>query len=298
MLVAPNGAGKVLSIVILTFNEEANLPRCLQSLTGLDCDLFVVDSGSTDRTAEIARNFGATVVQHPFVNQGKQLNWALDHLPIRTPWVMRLDADERLTDELADELKASLPLMSATVSAAEMKRRVYFWGRWIRHGGYYPVWLLRLWRHGMARCEERWMDEHMIVQSGITMRLRNDFIDENHKGLGFWIDKHNRYADREVADMIAAAAGDSDRAADGRIARRRWLKRNLYGKMPLYWRAFFYWFYRYFILLGFLDGKPGLVFHFLQAFWYRFMIDAKLHEASIKTAETPRPQAADSRQAG
>ncbi len=295
---APNGVRKVLSIVILTFNEEANLPQCLQSLAGLDCDLFVVDSGSTDRTAEIARSFGATVVQHPFINQGKQLNWALDHLPIRTPWVMRLDADERLTDELADELKASLPSMPATVSAAEMKRRVYFWGRWIRHGGYYPVWLLRLWRHGMARCEERWMDEHMIVQSGITIRLRNDFIDENHKGLGFWIDKHNRYADREVADMIAAAVGDSDRGVDGSVARRRWLKQNLYGKMPLYWRAFFYWFYRYFILLGFLDGKPGLVFHFLQAFWYRFMIDAKLYEARIKAAETPQPHAADSRQAG
>jgi len=291
MLMTPDGAGKLLSVVILTFNEEANLPPCLESLAGLDCELFVVDSGSTDRTAELARSFGAIVAEHPFVNQGVQLNWALDHLPIRTPWVLRLDADERLTNELAAELKMTLPTMPAAVSAAEIRRRVYFWSRWIRHGGYYPVWLLRLWRHGMARCEERWMDEHMIVQSGSVIRLRHDFIDENHKGLGFWVDKHNRYADREVADLMAPDRRSIEHAGNERIARRRWFKQNLYGRMPLFWRAFFYWFYRYFILLGFLDGRPGMVFHFLQAFWYRFMIDAKLYEAEQSRGEPPRAAA-------
>ncbi|HUY18545.1 MAG TPA: glycosyltransferase family 2 protein [Candidatus Binataceae bacterium] len=292
---------KPLSVVILTFNEELNLPQCLRSLAGLECETFIVDSGSSDRTAEIARSFGATVVEHPFVNQGLQLNWALDNLPIRTPWVMRLDADERLTPELAAELGTILPSAPADVSAAEIKRRVYFWGRWIRHGGYYPFWLLRLWRHRQARCEERWMDEHMTVESGRVIRLGHDFIDENHKGLGFWIDKHNRYADREVADLLAAAKGSSAEApGNAQARRRRWLKQNLYGRLPMFWRAFFYWLYRYFILLGFLDGKPGLVFHFLQAFWYRFMIDAKLYEATTRVPQDPRPQAqpAESGRAG
>ena len=142
------------------------------------------------------------------------------------------------------------------------------------------------------------MDEHMIVQSGRVIRLRHDFIDENHKGLGFWVDKHNRYADREVADLLAAAKRSASDAPPAGAARRRWFKEKLYGRLPLFWRSFFYWSYRYFILLGFLDGKPGLVFHFLQAFWYRFMIDAKLYEAMSKAPQNPRPQPqpAESRQ--
>ncbi|MBF6568112.1 MAG: glycosyltransferase family 2 protein [Candidatus Binataceae bacterium] len=274
-------SSKLLSVVILTHNEEPNLAVCLSSLEGLSAEIFVVDSGSVDRTAEIARGFGARVVEHPFVNYAAQLNWALDNLPIRTPWVMRLDADERLTPELAAELQSALPEAPADVSAFMMKRRVYFWGRWIRHGGYYPTWLLRVWRHRQARCEERWMDEHMIVLAGQTLRLGNDFIDENRKGLGFWTGKHNRYADREVADLTASGLLSSAPGLPDQMGRRRWFKQNFYGRLPLFWRAFFYWFFRYFILLGFLDGKPGLVFHFLQGFWYRFLVDAKLYESGL-----------------
>ena len=193
----------MLSVVILTLNEEANLPLALASLRGLNAEVFVVDSGSTDRTLEIARAAGCHVVEHPFESQAHQLNWTLDTLPIGTPWVMRLDADERLTPELAQELADRLPALPDDVTGLLVKRRVYFWGRWIRHGGYYPTWLLRIWRHGRARCEQRWMDEHMVVGGGRTLRLDQDIIDENHKGLTFWTDKHNRYADREVKDLLA-----------------------------------------------------------------------------------------------
>jgi glycosyltransferase involved in cell wall biosynthesis len=192
-----------LSIVILTRDEEHNLPACLASLRGLDAEVFVVDSGSTDRTLEIARAAGCKVVQHPFESHAAQLNWALDNLPIVTPWVMRLDADESLTPELAEEIAERLPELPDDVTGLLVKRRVYFWGRWIRHGGYYPTWLLRIWRTGRARCEQRWMDEHMVVGGGRTLRLDHDLIDENHKGLTFWTDKHNRYADREVNDLLA-----------------------------------------------------------------------------------------------
>ena len=192
---------------------------------------------------------------------------------------MRLDADERLTPELAQELADRLPALPDDVTGLLVKRRVYFWGRWIRHGGYYPTWLLRIWRHGRARCEQRWMDEHMIVDGGRTLRLDQDIIDENHKGLTFWTDKHNRYADREVKDLLALRDRTRTAAAlDDQPGSRRWLKENLYGRAPLFWRAFGYWFYRYVLRLGFLDGRPGLVFHFLQGFWYRFLVDAKLVE--------------------
>jgi hypothetical protein len=234
----------------------------------------------------LARAAGCHVVEHRFESQARQLNWALDRLAIATPWVMRLDADERLTAELAQELSARLPELPDDVAGLLVKRRVYFWGRWIRHGGYYPTWLLRVWRHGHARCEERWMDEHMVV-CGRSLRLDHDIIDENHRGLSFWTDKHNRYADREVNDLVGLR--DRSRTAgdlDDQPGSRRWLKENLYGRAPLFWRAGAYWLYRYVLLLGFLDGRPGLVFHFLQGFWYRFLVDAKLAER-LREARSP-----------
>ncbi len=280
--------GPALSIIILTHNEEANLGFALASLRGLAAAIYVVDSFSTDGTVQIAEAAGCQVVQHAFVNQAEQLNWALDHLPVRTPWVMRLDADERLTPELVAELSRELPALPAEVVGLLVKRRVYFWGRWIRHGGYYPTWLLRLWRAGQARCEQRWMDEHMVV-TGATQRLAHDIIDENHKGLSFWTDKHNRYADREVRDLLAVAAGQAGAQPIDQAGRRRWLKERLYARGPLFWRSFLYWLFRYVIRLGFLDGRPGLVFHFLQAFWYRLLVDAKLYELERQARRRAAP---------
>ncbi len=268
-----------LSVVILTKDEEANLPVALRSLKKLGAAVFIVDSGSNDRTVEIAQAAGCTVVAHEFVTHARQLNWALDNLPLTTDWVMRLDADERLTDALIVELREKLPMLPPDVSGLMLKRRVYFWGRWIKHGGYYPLWLLRIWRRGAARCEDRDMDEHMLIAQGRIASLEYDFIDENQKGLGFFIDKHNRYADKEVAALRSAAGGADATRAGETVARKRFLKDQIYGRAPRYLRAFLYWAYRYFILLGFLDGKPGFVFHFMQGFWYRLLVDAKLTEA-------------------
>lgn len=271
-----------LSVVILTYDEEENLPYCLESLSELSCEIFVVDSGSRDATLKIARQAGCQVLQHEFVNQAEQLNWALKELPIRTPWVMRLDADERLTAELVEELKEKLPALPSHISALTIKRRVYFWGRWIRHGGYYPTWLLRVWRHGYAHCEARWMDEHMVIRDGEVSKLSNDLVDENRKDLTFWIAKHNRYADRELKDILETSTSEVEGLV-GQARTRRWLKSNVYSHAPLFLRAFFYWVYRYVFLLGFLDGTAGLIFHFLQGFWYRFLVDAKLYEYRLSS---------------
>jgi glycosyltransferase involved in cell wall biosynthesis len=266
-----------LSVVILTYNEEANLCHTLQSLVALDATVFVVDSGSTDRTRELAAAAGCKTVVHSFTNQADQLNWALDNLPLESEWIMRLDADERITPELVAELRSAIAEAPSDVTAFELKRRVYFWGRWIRHGGYYPTWLLRVWRRGTARSEQRWMDEHIVSLRGVTRRLEHDIVDENHKGIAFWVEKHNRYADREVQDLVDARAASAV-PVTGQAARRRWLKTNVYGRTPLFARAFAYWVFRYILKLGFLDGVPGLMFHFNQGLWYRLLVDAKLYE--------------------
>ncbi len=272
----------MLSVIILTYNEAANLPTCLASLQPLNAEIFIVDSGSSDNTIEIATQAGCQVFSHPFENYAKQLNWAIENLPVSTPWIMRLDADERLTPELVDELKTTLPETPKQITGYQVKRRVFFMGRWIRHGGYYPTWLLRVWRTGLGTCEQRWMDEHIILSEGEVANLKHDIIDENQKGLTFWTDKHNRYADREVKDLLGVTLDEQDDLLNtnqfSQAGQRRWVKKNLYGRSPLFIRAFLYFLMRYIIGLGFLDGIQGLIFHFLQGFWYRFLVDAKIYE--------------------
>ncbi len=272
----------MISIIILTRNEEVNLPACLTSLQQLEAEIFIVDSGSTDRTVEIAKDSNCQVFEHPFENQAQQINWALENLRIKTPWIMRLDADERLTPELVEELNQILPQTPANITGYQVKRRVFFMGRWIRYGGYYPTWLLRIWRTGIGTCEQRWMDEHIVLSKGKIANLEYDIIDENNKGLNFWIDKHNSYANREVKDMLTMGSLATDslikKGQLSQASQRRWVKQNLYRRSPLFVRSFLYFFMRYTFGLGFLDGTEGLIFHFLQGFWYRFLVDAKIYE--------------------
>jgi glycosyltransferase involved in cell wall biosynthesis len=274
-----------ISVVILTYNEEVNLPACLDSLKGLACEVFVVDSGSTDRTAEIARSYGAEVALHEFQTQAQQLNWALDHLTFKGDWVLRMDADERLTPELAQELVTRLPTFPPAITGLYLKRRTYFMGRWIRYGGYYPTWILRVWRTGKAQCEGQYLNEHMILLEGTAAQLTQDFIDWNLKGLGFWVEKHNHYATRFARELTALQDGSSAHITSIKATpfgtqeqRKRWLKQQVYARLPLFFRSFVYFVYRYVFLGGFLDGKEGLMFHFLQGFWYHFLVDAKVYE--------------------
>lgn len=277
-----------LSVLILTHNEEQNIAKCLGSVRALTDRIYIVDSGSDDRTVEIARGFGAQVATRRWTTYAEQFNWGLDHFAFDTEWIMRLDADEELTPELVNALRAFLASPPADVTGVYVRRRVYFLGRWIRHGGYYPTWLLRIFRRGVGRCESLWMDEHIVVSRGQTTQLRADIIDYNNKDLTFWTDKHNKYANREVLDVLAqggaAPAGAllAPSLVESQAHSRRWAKTNVYGRAPLFLRAFLYFFYRYFLRLGFLDGREGLLFHFLQGCWYRLLVDAKLYEHRLK----------------
>ncbi len=272
-----------VTVIILTNNEEKNLPHALRSVVGFAHEIVVVDSGSTDRTVEIARTSGARVIVHvPYENQARQFNWALDNADIKSEWIFRLDADEWLMLELVAELEKELPRAAKETGGFLMKRRVYFMGRWIRHGGYYPTWILRLFRNGQARYEDRAMDEHLVVSKGRVERLENDFVDENRKGLANWIAKHNDFSTREALERLRERTemqGKMAGSLEGAQAeQKRWVKNNLYLKFPLFLRAFGYFLYRYIIRLGFLDGREGLIFHFLQGCWHQFLIDAKEFE--------------------
>lgn len=275
-----------LSVIILTFNEEANLPACLESLEGLDCERFVVDSGSTDGTLEIARRMGAIVFEHPFDNYAAQRNWALENLPLQTEWILNLDADERLTPALSSEIRETLARPLTGVDGFLLRKRTVFMGRWIKHGGHYPAYHLRLFRRGRGRCEDRLYDQHFLV-AGRMESLRQDYLDVLTPDISTWTQRHTRWAEAEARQMLAQGDGASvDRVrSDLRgnpIERRRWLRDGPYAHAPLFLRAFLYWLYRYFLRLGFLDGKEGLIFHFLQGCWFRFLVDAKIYEHQRK----------------
>src|SRR3989344_5575386 len=274
-----------ISVIILTYNEELNIGNCLKSVADWANEIIIVDSFSADKTLEIAKKHTNKIAQRTFVNQAEQFNWALDNLEIKNEWILRLDADEYLTEELKKEIADNLMtpnVVKADINGFYIKRRVYFMGRFIKYGGYYPAWVLRLFRKGKARSEERKMDEHLVLLEGKAERLKNDFIDDNKKNLSWFIQKHNNYASRE-AEELSRKTKESQKYGNGKgkgpDAGRRWLKDNFYYRLPLFCRAYLYFCYRYFIRLGFLDGKEGLIFHFLQGFWYRFLVDAKIYES-------------------
>ena len=185
----------LITVIILTYNEEIHLTRCLENIKDWVEEIVVVDSGSTDKTQEIAKRFGARVVTHPFKYQADQLNWVLDNIDFKTEWILRLDADEYVLPELWKEIVEILPKTSSDINGYYMKRRMHFMGRWIKHGGYYPTWILRLFRKGKGRCDDRKMDEHLIVEGKIE-KLKHDFVDENLKGLNEWTTRHNNYSTR------------------------------------------------------------------------------------------------------
>jgi glycosyltransferase involved in cell wall biosynthesis len=283
-----------LAVLILTRDEESNIEKCLRSVLPLTNRIFIVDSGSTDRTVEIAEKMGARVIFHPWTSHAEQFNWGLDNASLDSDWVMRLDADEEVTPGLVAALRETLPTLAPDVTGIIVRRQVHFMGRWIRHGGYYPTWLLRVFRRDAGRCEALWMDEHISLSHGRAVRLDQDIIDRNNKDLTFWTAKHNSYATREVLDVIAreGAAGVPGRDValpDVQTRSRRWIKNRVYGRLPLFVRPLLYFLYRYVLRLGFLDGREGLIFHVLQGFWYRFLVDAKLYERR-KAERAARPE--------
>jgi glycosyltransferase involved in cell wall biosynthesis len=272
-----------VTVIILTKNEEKHIARCLASVASFASRCLVVDSGSTDRTLEIARQQGALVLDNIWVNYATQFNWAINQVPTDTQWIMRLDADEYVTQELAREIEKNLNKLSSEIDGVYVSRRMKFLRRKIRWGGVFPIRIIRLFRHGRGHCENRWMDEHIQVD-GNTTNFEGEIIDDNHNSLSWWTEKHNTYASREVIDLLNLEYGFMGHETvanirDGnQVGIKRWLKEKVYTRLPGGLRAFAYFFYRYALRLGFLDGREGTAFHVLQGFWYRYLVDAKLYE--------------------
>jgi glycosyltransferase involved in cell wall biosynthesis len=269
--------------VVLTLNEEKHLARCLRSLQGVVDGIVVADCFSTDGTLAVARGFGARVIQRQWQNYATQFNWAIGEVDTAADWILRIDADEYLTPTLARQLREQVTAAAADIDGIYCSRRMTFQGRLIRHGGVFPVRVLRLFRRDRGRCELRWMDEHIKVE-GRTVGVDGEIIDDNLNSLTWWTDKHNKYASREAVDLLNLEYGfmPLDTVADLRSGRqdgvKRWLKEVVYARLPSGGRACLYFAYRYIVRLGFLDGAAGTAFHFLQGFWYRYLVDAKIAE--------------------
>lgn len=281
-----------LTVLILTFDEARHIERAIASVAGIARQVVVVDSFSTDDTVERARNAGALVFQNKFVNQSKQFQWGLDHAGIATGWVMRLDADEVIEPDLAAKLARELPTLPADVAGINFDRKHIFMGRWIRHGGRYPLRMVRVWRTGQGRVEDRWMDEHIVVWGGRTVTFEGGFADINLNDLTFFTDKHNKYATREAIEQLSQRYGlfardeaFSSEAVSRQAGMKRSIKEGVYNKLPFWVGPTGYFLFRYFLQLGFLDGRPGLIYHFLQGFWYRFLVGAKVVELEQEIAD-------------
>ena len=275
-----------LSVIILTYNEELHIKRCLENAFRVAKEVFVIDCFSSDRTVEIAKKCGAIVLQHEYVNQAQQFQWALDNCPIKTEWTLRLDADEYLTEELISEMNDTLPAISSNITGCYLPLRVSFMGKILKHGLLHQVKILRLWRTGFVYMEQRWMDERCVLTNGESINLKHSFVDHNLKGLGEFTIKHNGYASREAfMDVNRRFNIVVDKQSDELSSRNS--QKSSYYKLPRFFRAFLYFFVRYFIFLGFLDGRRGFIWLFLQAYWYRFLVDSKLYEMDKRLGKNP-----------
>ncbi len=271
-----------VTVIILTFNEERNIEQCLDSLAGFTDDVVIVDSASTDNTVKICETYRCRIYQHAFVNQALQFNWALVHVPLDRPWILRMDADEVLPAQLKEEVSELVTTCGPDVTGIYLNRRMYFMNRWLKHGGIYPHHILRLFRRGTARYEEK-TEEHLVLMRGRAIYAKHDFLEDNRQNhLKYWLRKHDDLSDGEIRDtLLETQDPDKDlkpRLFGNKVERTRWLKTRVYARSPLFFRAFGYFVYRYVLRLGFLDGVPGLIFHVLQAFWYRFYVDARIYE--------------------
>jgi len=270
-------AKKSLSVLIPTKNEERNVAMCIESVSWAG-EVYVFDSMSSDRTVEIAVSLGAKVKQRSFDNFADHKNWALDNLPFKFDWLLILDADERVTEDLYEEISGVLK--ADDVAGYYIPRKNVFMGRWIRHGGWYPDYQLRLFRKGQAKYEKRIVHEHMVV-NGPVGYLEKPMLHYDFKGLERYFDRHNTYSSMEAVEAfrILKAKGASDHIEKGLKnigpERRRYIKEFSYRFVPC--RSLVKFFWMFVLKLGFLDGRIGFRYCLLHTF-YEYQVSLKIEE--------------------
>jgi len=269
-----------LTAIVLTKNESKNIVACLDSIKGFAKRVVVVDSGSTDDTVNIAKENGANVYYHPFETYARQFNWGLDNTNITTKWVLRIDADERFTPDLREELSLMMKThQNDDINGFTLKDRFYFMGRCLKCSGGRKRKLM-VFKYGIGRIEDRKMDEHTIISSGKSIEIKENYLHYDYKNIDHFVSKLNWYATREMQDYFIFKKKINKRGnlSDKKIQKKRNMKFNIYYKMPILFRALMLFFYNYIFRMGFLDGKEGFIYHFMYFGYYKFLVDAKIYE--------------------
>lgn len=277
-----------IAVVILTFNEEIHIERCIRSAQQVTDKIVVVDSYSTDDTCAIAQRMGAVVYQHAFENHARQFNWAIENCDIQAQWIWRLDADEYIEPSLASKALQAIEHIAEDVNGIYVNRKIVFMGQPLLHGGWYPAPQIKIIRKGFGGSENKWMDEHLVVFSGKTISIDGDQTDDNLNDLTWWSHKHVNYASREAINTLLMEYHLQQGTEEVKpkfwgtdAERKRWLKMK-YAKTPLFVRPLLNFFIRYILKAGFLDGKRGFIWHFMQGYWYRMLVDCKIFELKMK----------------
>ena len=274
------------AVIILTKNEDIHLKRCISNIPPFFNKIYIIDSFSSDKTKEIAKQYPVQFLENTFLNHSKQFNWALDQIDKDTNWVLRIDADEFLSRQLIEEMLCKIPKLDSSVKGIFLPRRIIFQNQLIRYGGINKTKVLRLFKYKHGICDDRWMDEHIKV-NGKTVNFDNSIIDYNLKPITWWISKHNDYASREAFQIINDELRVNGKQNNSYFKSHK--KRSIYYSSPLFIRSFLYFVYRYIFCFGFLDGFNGFAFHFLQGFWYRFLVDIKYLEVKNNISKSKLP---------
>jgi glycosyltransferase involved in cell wall biosynthesis len=265
-----------ITAIILTKNEEVNIVDCIQSISMTVSRIVVIDSFSTDKTVDLAREYGAEVYQHSFENYARQYMYGVKTAVVETAWTLRIDADERLTEDSAKELETICNKnMNTDVAGIVLRFKKNFLGKDLYHGGVYPWKKMNCYKTKFGTIEDRSMDEHIVLSRGKVVEMKTDCLHFDFKNLEYFVNKHNWYSSRETVDYFENIE-KSERQE--KLDFKTWFKMNFYYKLPMGMRAHLYYLYRYYIKFGFLDGKEGKIYAFLQAYWYRYLVDAKIYE--------------------
>jgi len=275
-----------IGVILMTYNEEIHIRRCLENLLKLTSNIYVVDSFSNDKTVDILNEYKIQYVQNSFVNHSNQLNFAISTYPFETNYIIRVDSDELLSDELVHEIKTTELLdIDSDISGFYIKRKVNFLNKTLNYGNINPIWLLRLWKKGKGICDDKLMDEKIIVSDQKTAKLKNILIDQNLNDLTWWTNKHNNYSNREALEILNHKYLGTKNIFLGdhnSIDYILYFLKKMYNCMPIFLRSFMLFFYSYFLKLGMLDGIPGFIWNVLQVFWYRYLVDVKVYEFEFK----------------
>ncbi len=266
-----------LTAIILTYNEEKHIKRCILSLKNIAKKIVIVDSYSKDKTLEIAKKYNVKIYKNKFLHQSQQVNWALSNIKFKTKWMLRIDADEYLTNDLKKNLIKSFNKINKNISGIIINRKVKFLDKEINYGGTSPHKSLRIWKTGLGKCENVFMDEQIIVK-GKIINIDGFLIDENLNSLSWWIEKHKKYAVREAINYFSEKSNLQKyrKITNNKAMIKKYLKQNVYYKLPIFIRPIILFFYKFFLKLGFLTGWQGLLYCILQTLWYRFLVDVNI----------------------